>query len=135
MLKPDQARREINALLKKWVHRLNLQEWTIDVVFMNGADPIDTATSGDTLADCSPDPVYLQAKIRIYPAWMQRDPWRREQAVVHELCHLITQPARDLVNDSRMGTIVQPNQVRDMIELLTQRVTNIALGTKVNPSA
>ncbi len=124
---PKAAKTEIEAVLKEWRERLLLQEWHIDASLAEALPP-DESSPGECLADISVDSVYLRAKMRIFPVWGQRDRPTREAALVHELCHCVTQPLRDLLNDARLGQAVRREEVRDRSETLTQRVANIAMA-------
>lgn len=124
-LTPAQAIKEASTLASLWQQRLLLNEWRIDFHTMGR----DEETEGSqTLMDCSPDPVYMMAKVRIFPAYGTKDKDMRELALVHELCHLLTQEARDLVNRSRMENNVTAAETTSAIERLTQRIANVALG-------
>ncbi len=123
----EQAQVEAIATMLLWRHRLNLGEWHIDVQMQTANLQQDPQEPGDCLADCSPDPVYLQATIRIFPAWGLRTPEKREAAIIHELCHCLTQEARDLINRSRMENNVTQAETRITIERLTQRIANAVL--------
>lgn len=124
-LTPAQAIKEASDNAATWTPRLLLHEWRLA---FSTVDKDQDNEDGETLMDCSPDPVYLMAKIRIFPAYARKDKAMRELALVHELCHLITQEARDLINRSRMENNVTAAETRATIERLTQRLANVALG-------
>jgi hypothetical protein len=121
----EQAEEEVRAIVRDYKPRLNLQEWHIEI---EGAekDLPDPDEDGECLMDCNADPVYLQAKIRIFPAFGKRKRRTRERAVVHELCHLVTQEARDLANRARLGKMVTVTETTAVFERMTQRIANIA---------
>jgi len=120
-----EAEKEVQAFVQRWKPRLNLNEWHIETESADKDLP-DPDEEGDCLMDCNADPVYLQAKIRIFPAFARRARHNRERAVVHELCHLVTQEARDLANRARLGKMVTVTETTAAFERMTQRIANIA---------
>lgn len=125
--KPTSAQtREVLKILDKWKRKLLLNEWFIDTIFP--AEYCEGTPDGyNVLADTSVDPVYLNAKIRFYPAFFEAPNDVREHAVVHELCHCLTQEAWDNMGKLYRGEMVSGCQQRDIIERLTQRISNVAM--------
>ena len=120
------AEKAIKSILDLWQVRLYLHEWDISFSLQSQELPIDQQL-GECLADISADPVYLRAHVRVFPAFGTRDSYVQEAALVHELCHCITQEGRDLLSDSRLGKQVNVEQQRAVFERLTQRVANVAM--------
>lgn len=119
-------KKTIAQMVERWRKRLLLNEWQIFIEFPD-KDPEDDG-GGATLASISPCPVYMEAKMRIYPAWFRRSPEVREHALIHELCHCITQEAWDALRHQHNGALVHENMQRDIMERLTQRLTNAVKG-------
>ncbi len=119
----EKARKEIEKHVFIWRDRLLLNEWAIDIELAE-RDLEDHDGRGECLADISADPVYLKARLRVFPCWSLRSKAKREEAILHELCHCLTQAARDLLKQAREGETVHHHQMRDTIELLTQRICN-----------
>lgn len=122
-------KKEITRLLEKWRNRLLLNEWHIDVVYPI-ADSNDGREGCSVLASNCVNTAYISMQISIYPAFFNASKYTREKALVHELCHAITQPAWDVMGSLYNGVLTAPHQQIDIIETLTQRVANIALGAK-----
>lgn len=114
---------EYQRILERWSGRLLLNEWMFSFV-----EEKDQAAGRyddrDCLAQISVDPVYLTARITIYPAWHRKHPAVREHAIVHELCHCFTQEVWDHMGSLRNGVLVPAHQATDSIERLTQRIAN-----------
>ena len=130
-LKTDRLRKnEASKLLSKWKARLNLSEWQIEILHVNSEaeDHKDDVGEGDTLARVFPDPVYLQAQIQLFPAFWKRTVREREAALVHELCHCITEELYNAVRASWRDEVVTRRDAGERLERLTQRIAYVALG-------
>ena len=129
-MKPTKAQRaEVQKLIERWRPRLYLNEWHVDIVYMKDSAKPDPSSvgGGQTLAAIQPDPVYLQARIEIYPEFWAEPPWQREKALVHELAHCLTQELFDLVRALWRDETVSQRDARERLERLTQRITHIAI--------
>ncbi len=120
------TRKEATELLNKWKKRLNLDEWGIRVEF-----PKHDQTSGsahhagmEILADITAMPVYLRATVRVFPVWFTRSAQAREEVIIHELAHCITQPVLDMLRRAHEGNQYHPGTIADTIETLTERIAN-----------
>lgn len=126
MSKPTEAqKREIKRYVEKWRPKLFLAEWFISLDYV-GPDPSDEGAF-DTLLSIDVAVEYMRARIRVYPAFWARDKETREEAMVHELCHCITQESSDQVSKLRDGMLVTKTEKHEANERLTQRIANIAL--------
>ncbi len=125
-MKPSpKLRKELRVLIAKWRPRLYLNEWHIDLNFpMEGPEESGGMT---VLAEIDACPVYLTARINVYPAWFERGKDAREKTIVHELCHCLTQEMSNLVSNLQNSVLVTHPQRIDAVEKLTQRLTHIAL--------
>ena len=117
-------RARAGAWLEKWRMALLLNEWFFNIVYKKQDQP--ETQEGNLLAEIDASPVYLRATIKIYPQFWQRDIQTQEHALIHELCHCITQPARDIASHLQNGDAVHHGTVTDAFETLTQRIANIA---------
>jgi hypothetical protein len=118
-------RKEIQRLIDKWRPRLFLSEWYFNLEY-----PTENCSNKEgynTLADISPDVVYLNALIRVYPAFFKKSKQAQEEAIVHELCHCITQYLWDTALRLRNGYNVHEMAIQDEVERATQRIANVAL--------
>ena len=125
-LKP--LEKEAKALMLKWQPELFLHDWFFELLFpdepFNGEKEVDKRT---TLASISVDPVYQKAWISIYPSWFKAPSDVREHAMVHELCHCLTQRIWDLSGVFRDGGMVSERELSDSIENLTQKISYVAM--------
>lgn len=129
----DKSRKEVSRYIDKWRSRLFLHEWFIDVDYPKEDLVLDDGRSGDVLAEVDPDPVYKNARIKIYPAWFRKERKVREFAVVHELCHCHTQEMRGIAGSLKNGVLYHDHQIADANESLTQRVALIAFRDEWGP--
>ena len=116
-------RNEVGRIIEKWRPKLFLGEWHFDVQHAKEADPTD-AHDLDTLACVNADPVYKLAVITVYPAWYAKRPDVREHAIVHEMCHCLTEEVWRLAQRLQEGYAIHPNLVHEAVEKCTQRIAN-----------
>jgi len=107
--------------LNKWREKLNLSEWMLSVTFCKKDD--HNSHGYTTHAEVNVDPVYLRAHVYIYPAFWELPEHRKNQALIHELCHCFTQEIWDTTTDLKNGRLINDHTIRAQIERLTQRIT------------
>lgn len=121
----DKAKRKFcKDIVNKWRSRLFLGEWFIDLCY--ASTDKDEQPGGRPAAECRADPVYMQATITIYPCFWNSDVDRRIHMLVHELCHCHTQSVWNIIKNFSNGFYTVPDDVHAEIEILTQRMANIA---------
>ncbi len=121
------AIRELERLIKLWKAPMGLQEWELNAK----AAPKDSDKEAGTIyAETNANWTYLNATITIYPAWWRKPAKQREADVVHELAHCLTQQAWDTMQCLRQGRWYTKDDLREMIETLTCRITNVATRPK-----
>lgn len=120
-MKPtDKQRREVKRYINKWRPKLLLAEWFFHTNFA-----VEDEGTGTT-ASCRPDTIYLRSDIVIYPCYWKNTRKEREEIIVHELCHCITEELFQASWDLHCGKHVTTKHLNDMRERLTQRITNVA---------
>lgn len=129
-MKKKNLKREALKLIEKWKIRLNLEEWTIFLIFPEVDAPATGDGYGPPQATCVPCHVYLQAWVRLYSGWFEGTEEDRERWIVHELCHCITSEVKDAAFGLRDGKLFTPDQLKEIDERLTQRITYIAMRDK-----
>lgn len=75
----------VKELVKKWLPRLGLSHWIINIKFTSGilaGDPQCEATIHDDLK-------YLEADLEIFKPFWKHDLENQEKNIVHELVHLM----------------------------------------------
>lgn len=119
-MKPTKAQRaEIGRFVQKWRSVLYLHKWNFDVCYMKNDDCGKSAEIVHT-------PHYFEGEIRIFPLfWNEKDPKKREEVIVHELVHAILGPLDHNFHQLHKGRHVDLNSHHDMVERVTQHVTNI----------
>lgn len=118
-----QALAEAKAIINKWRGRLFLLEWNINVEVQVASPENDYVC----LADCNADPVYLQAHINIYPGWTKKNNAEKEEALVHELAHCLTQEMLNTARAMSEGTLCTRKQILATNERMTQRLANVCI--------
>lgn len=107
----------------KWRARMFLGEWLINVAH----DKEDQAmqTGGRPAASCWADPVYMHATITIFPCFWNSPQDERTHILIHELAHCHTQSVWNTMKDFSAGVFTTPDNVKNQIEQLTQRIANM----------
>ncbi len=88
-------------------------------------------------ADIVTDHRYYSATINLYPnthdMWLNGDKYKVAQVIVHELCHILTDPLYKIAVDSVTNT--NGKYVEDIREQTTQQISNICMDLlqKQNP--
>lgn len=118
-------RTEIRAVIKKWRPILYLNDWYFDVVYP--CENLNPEGGFEVTAEIHADPIYKMGKIWVFPAFFSLDPARREHAIVHELCHCVTQELTDQVVKLQDGFLVTKRERLQANERLTQMLTNIVV--------
>lgn len=114
-------RKWIKRIFEKWRGRLLLHEYYVDIKYMSANDDDDDFIRFASITTC---PVYLNTIIRIYPRFWEQSKDQQERTIVHELCHCLTQEAWDTVTHIQNGHVVNKKSVKDIMERLTQRISN-----------
>lgn len=122
----NKQRSETTALVDKWRPRLLLGEWFFEIVYAD--KDIDGSHTCNVLAEVHSDPTYLKATITIYPAYLAAPPDIRERALVHEMCHCLTEEFKRLGEDLLAHQVVTAGHFNNVWERLTQRVANVSMG-------
>lgn len=123
MKETKRKKSQAGKIVDRWRPRLLLNEWFIDLIYPEDAC-VDDGGGYNALAEIDVNTVYLKAQIKVFPAWFKAPADVREFAIVHELCHIITWTAKDAMNSMLNGVMISNREQHDMIETMTQRVTN-----------
>lgn len=126
----DKQKVRARKLIDKWRGRLFLHSWHLDLFYMKEGEG---EGGWDVLASINANPVYMKAKIQIFPAFWDRSPDVQEEALVHELCHCHTQALVDLVHRQQDGGQVTHQERIDTLERLTQQIAVIAMLPERKP--
>jgi hypothetical protein len=117
----------LEQLFDKWKERLYLEDWEFEVVETKEPPQKDNA-----LLAVEPDPVYLQARIYIFPAFYHayEEGYDIESLILHELIHCVESETITLMEDMANHKIVTQEQRIAAIERMTQRLTRAFLADK-----
>ncbi len=121
----DARYKEVKKLIqdnvKDYRNFLNLDEWKVEVLYMDEYCDHNEMVAMDMTIDIS----YLRATMKVYPkAWEDCDDLYLKQVLVHELCHIITEPQYSLCRAN-----VNPHLhvfVEEQREQETERIARIA---------
>lgn len=121
--KPTKAQKdEADRFIDKWQPLLFLHQWHLIRKYSEWADENDA----DTCASCSADAIYKHATITFYPKFFGEISHTREESVIHELCHCVAEPTKNL-----MYTCVVKEkhttwrELKEADERVVQHMTNI----------
>lgn len=120
--------RTVTPILEKWRRRLLLNEWRLDAIYPDKPSEHDQGDY-ECMAEIAVRPEYLFARITIYPCWFKAPKDVKEHTLVHELCHIVTEPAKAALHKMINGQLVTEREQIEINEVMTERVTNIAFNS------
>lgn len=100
---------------------LNMQDWDIGVIFMEYEHDEEPRTAMTNTIEIS----YLQSTVRVFPISKTMEIDEIKHIVMHELCHIITEPQYSLCRGQ-----VSPHMypvVEEQREQETERIARIAM--------
>lgn len=112
---------QVKKFVTDWQRKLYLNEWDLVVNF----SPNDHSDD-DVIATITVDHVYLSARIHVRPSFFKESRVKQELALVHELCHIISEHSRLIASNLRNGVMHHDHEINDINEQLTQRIAMIA---------
>lgn len=119
MEKPTEKQRaEVRQLIKKWRPILFIDIWQIDLHF------VEECSSPDAVCYVKMQHEYANVVIEINTdLFFNEDKQKREEIIVHELCHILIEPAMDLVVRASVGKQVTDDEFDRVKESVTQHIT------------
>lgn len=111
--------RTIEKLIEKLKKPLHLTEWRIHV-----AQATKDAKE-NILADITVMSQYAEAEVKIYPMFFKVPHADQERTILHEMCHIPTEPYKDMWQDMANGKFVPPEHEARLNERLTSYVAHI----------
>lgn len=121
----DADKAEVDQFIDKWQPFLFLNEWKIDKEWSEREDSSEPMCAAEITAQ----PNYKIATITFYPRFFQhQNSAQREAMVLHELCHCITETAKDLEYTFVVKEKVVPwHMFKEANERMTTHIANIIL--------
>lgn len=120
-MKYKEAKKIIKENLSKYRNYLNLSEWEVTILYMDENNP-DNEFTGMMIETSIP---YLRSTLKIFPAaYENQEEMEIKRMLVHELCHIITEPQYSLCRAN-----VNPHLydlVEEQREQETERIARIA---------
>ncbi len=107
--------------MKKWIPKLYLHQWQIELMYQDSDDEDRTAIFTEM------EPRYMSAVWSVYPSYFNQIKWKREEIVVHELFHCITAILCRLAAEGSKGHVVTREHLNHFKEEVTQHLTNIVM--------
>ena len=83
-------------------------------------------------ADIEVDERYQRLYINFYPCFFKNTRERQYSYLLHEFCHIITQPMLNLLDKFKAGELVTPQQIKDESERATSRIASMLEGSFLN---
>lgn len=119
-------REEVRGYIEKWRTKLFLHEWYFDVSYPDSGH--QNENDGSTLlASIAVNQTYSQAHINVFPSWIsESNKKKREEVIVHELCHCLTESVYSKAFDLLNGKLVLGADLNEEREKLTQKISTIA---------
>jgi hypothetical protein len=105
--------------VKRWQQRWLLDHWRLFIVFENGK-----MDEKETAASCAASTRYLQATIRIWSPFWDRDMNNdgRERVICHEIAHIHTWELAELAAHARRGQLVTQEEQDRVDERTTEHI-------------
>lgn len=133
---PEAVKERIRDRLAEWQHLLFLNDFWIQTFYI-GEDEQATVggfpDKGNKVASADIDRPYHQIRVSIYPEfWEWNDKDEQEHALVHELCHPITEELYELVVEGQCDRSVTNREREHAREEATDRIASIARALHEN---
>lgn len=100
---------------------LCLQDWDVGVVFMEDEHFDEPRTAMTNTIEIS----YLRSTIRVFPISKEIPEREMKETVMHELCHIITEPQYSLCRGNVSPQLYE--MVEEQREQETERIARIAM--------
>ncbi len=123
MKKTVPSQKQKNAtkkLLNELKEKLLLSEWDMTLSFL-------AEDSKDYMAEALIDGKYLRATVRVYPIFWKESEKEQREALIHELCHIISHPINDVWEQFTNGRHVAMAEMEKLNEQMTTRIERIAI--------
>lgn len=122
MKKPhERCRNIVNKHINKLVEYMNLQDWDIEVGYMDGPNPDNKLVGMQNEINIE----YLRSTIAVFTPMYDRKEYEIVQTLAHELAHIITEPLYSLTRAN-----VNPHLesfVDEQREQATERIARIVM--------
>lgn len=121
-------RKRVSAWIRKWQREFYLDILRIDVLFHDYPredDPREACCNADIDTDLAD--TYHRVTLQIYPPFFDVSAEDQEFSVVHELAHVLAHPLVELVEASRNGLAVSPQELRSANERVADRFAKIVM--------
>ena len=115
---PEKHKAFIRETLKELQYAMYLTEWRIDTVYYAE----DDENRKGLLAEAHPAHKYFEIEIGIYPLFFTRTEQQQREALVHEMCHVYTEPYKDMWERMARGELVTKGEEAIINERLTTMI-------------
>lgn len=122
--KKRKERKFISETVDYFRQKLFLHEWKIHIHYVD--EKKETERDDHFVsADISCQSEYSVANIRIFPDFLEEKKEEQKRILLHELCHIITEPHSEIYGQMLNGRLITPNIEHQVNEKITQRIANI----------
>lgn len=121
----------IRESFRKHAWNLGVSHWEADIHYMDDPSERDTKREGTTAMEVDVDRRYIKAIIKVFPRvhqdmWHDRDYRAIDQAVAHEISHILTQHMFDLA----VSCYKDEGETKDAWESLTESIARLSCKIK-----
>lgn len=111
----------VRKTLQELQYALFLTEYKIDIGYAKDK----SEKSPGLIAEISSSAVYFDAYITIYPLFWEKNEDERREALVHEMCHIYTQPYKHICCRMARGEMVTEQEEKNENEKLTTLIERV----------
>lgn len=137
MSSKEQTQDRVNKLVARWKPRLLFSDWGVIIDYAD-KDKETNVTDGTrrlTLADMTVNQAYTDIRLTIYPAFFKEPAGSQEATIVHELCHIVTQPVREALSMGVNKGAFSEKKAVGINENITEKISKMLLRAYKRKSA
>lgn len=118
----------VGNIVRKYRYTMYITEYQIDILWILDEKKPTASEDWDIAASIDISPIYQTAQIKIYKTlwdrWQDKEYDTVENAVVHELCHILTES----LYYTAINRFSTSDDVHNEREYLTERIAKIIIG-------
>ena len=132
MKKPSKEfKKFVRETLQEYTGIVGYRHYTVDILYMKE----DKDRDGDFVGgEIEINPTYLRCDVSIFPVlermYNDGEKERVKETLVHEMCHLITEPLYRIAIDYHNNKNIHPDTLEEIREQQTERIKNALLDFK-----
>lgn len=126
----ERQKKFVREIIKELQYALFLTEYEIDVCYQD----IDHPKKPGLVAEIFPSHIYFTAEILIYPLFWEKSLEERRSYLVHEMCHIYTEPYKEMWERMSNSTVVSGKEeaiINERLTTLIERVVSVAFKDRL----